>query len=76
VSKTTSQDTPSAIADGSSGQECDLDGSNGRRSLFSFLERCVSDCIREERDPMLPGGPGVARAILLALHAEITTSTM
>ena len=44
-------------------------------SLFSFLGRCVANCTREEKDPLLPGGLQVARAILLAVHTEITTST-
>ena len=80
--KTTSQDAPSiGLAatigdDGSSGKGCGHTSSSCH-SLFSFLERCVSECIREERgDPLLPGEPQVARAILLAVHAEVTSSTM
>ena len=83
--KTTSQDAPSAgLAaatatigdDGNSGKGCGHTSSSCH-SLFSFLERCVSECIREERgDPLLPGGSQVARAILLAVHAEVTNLTM
>lgn len=83
--KTTSQDAPSADLaattatigdDGSSGKGCGHTSSSCH-SLFSFLERCVSECIQEERgDPLLPGGPQIARAILLAVHAEVTNSTM
>lgn len=43
-------------------------------SLFSFLCECVSNCTSEERDRLLPGEQQVARAILLAVHAEATTS--
>ena len=35
----------------------------------------MANCTREEKDPLLPGGPQVARMILLAVHAESTTST-
>ena len=78
--KTTSQDAPSAGLAIATSATIGDDGSSGKgcgHSLFSFLENCVLGCIREERgDPLLPGGPQVARAILLAVHAEVTTSTM
>ena len=82
LSKTTSQrglDSPpppassATVGDDSSVKEC-AHNSYSCQSLFSFLERCVSSCTREERDPLLPGGPQVARAMLLALHAEVSSS--
>ena len=45
-----------------------------RRMLFSFLCKCVSNSVSDERDPLLPGERQVARAILLAVHTETTTS--
>lgn len=38
--------------------------------LFDYLLKCVSNCIKVEMDLSLPIGPHLARAVLLAVHAE------
>lgn len=65
-------DIVTAVDDSGCRQRIDA---SDHQMLFSFLRKCVSNITSDERDPLLPGERQVARAILLAVHAETTTST-
>jgi len=44
--------------------------SEGEESPFSFLERCVRNCLKEKCDLCLPNAAHVARAIILLADGE------
>ena len=74
VTRTTTQSSArTQTADSAAGDV--MKGGGANHSLFSFLSECVTNCTREEKDQRLPGEQQVARVMLLAVHAETTTST-